>query len=158
MVSIRVSDWVPGRTTSITLAWGMAKRSPATPTMSAETIARVSGILMRKRLPWPNTLCSSIRPPICSMLVLTTSMPTPRPDTEVTAAAVEKPGWKMKRRISSSLMRSIWARVESPWAIALSAMRRTSMPRPSSSISITTWPPSCRALRVMVPVGGLPAR
>ena len=35
-------------------------------------------------------------PPIFSMLVLTTSMPTPRPETLVTFAAVEKPGFMMK--------------------------------------------------------------
>jgi hypothetical protein len=30
-----------------------------------------------------------------SMVRLTTSMPTPRPETEVISAAVEKPGWKI---------------------------------------------------------------
>ena len=34
-------------------------------------------------------------PPIFSMLVRTTSMPTPRPDTLVTFSAVEKPALKM---------------------------------------------------------------
>jgi hypothetical protein len=44
----------------------------------------------------------STLPPIFSTLVRTTSMPTPRPLTLVTAAAVEKPG----RKISCSSSRS----------------------------------------------------
>ena len=39
-------------------------------------------------------------PPICSILLRTTSMPTPRPEMLVTFAAVEKPGMKMKLQIS----------------------------------------------------------
>jgi hypothetical protein len=42
----------------------------------------------------PGTDSTSMVPPIDSMLVLTTSMPTPRPETLVTAEAVEKPGRK----------------------------------------------------------------
>jgi hypothetical protein len=72
----------------------MAKRSPAHSTISADTIASVSGILMTKVALAGGDL-SSIVPPIFSMLVFTTSMPTPRPDTLVTLAAVEKPGAKM---------------------------------------------------------------
>ena len=75
----------------------MAKRSPPDSTISAETMASVSGILMVKVVPWPATLFRSIVPPIFSILVFTTSMPTPRPDTAVTTAAVEKPARKMKR-------------------------------------------------------------
>ena len=37
-------------------------------------------------------LFRSMVPPIFSILVFTTSMPTPRPDTAVTTVAVEKPG------------------------------------------------------------------
>lgn len=39
---------------------------------------------------------NSTCPPIFSMLFFTTSMPTPRPETLVTCAAVEKPGAKIK--------------------------------------------------------------
>ena len=85
------------RTSSTTLICGMAKRSPTACTISAETMARVSGILMMKVVPWPATLFRSMVPPIFSMLVFTTSMPTPRPDTAVTTAAVENPARKMKR-------------------------------------------------------------
>ena len=88
---------VPGaaRTSSTTLICGMANRSPAHSTISAETIASVSGILMTKVEPLPTALFSSIVPPIFSILVRTTSMPTPRPETLVTAAAVENPALKM---------------------------------------------------------------
>ena len=73
----------------------MAKRSPLSSTISAETMASVSGILMVKLDPSPGTDLTSIVPPIWSMLVFTTSMPTPRPDTLVICAAVENPGVKM---------------------------------------------------------------
>ena len=73
----------------------MAKRSPAASTMSAETMASVSGILMVKVVPRPRTDFTSIVPPIWSILARTTSMPMPRPDTLVTLSAVEKPGAKM---------------------------------------------------------------
>ena len=45
-------------------------------------------------------------PPIRSMLVLTTSMPTPRPETLVTEAAVEKPGNNTSWAASRSLIRA----------------------------------------------------
>ena len=135
----------------------MAKRWPAASTISAETIASVSGILMVKVLPSPATLFRSIVPPIFSMLVLTTSIPTPRPLTAVTAAAVEKPGWKMKRCNCASGIASSSPWVARPCASALARMRATSRPRPSSAISMTMWPPSWNAVRVMRPTSGLPA-
>ena len=72
----------------------MAKRSPPASTISAETMASVSGILMVKVVPAPATDFRSTVPPICSILLRTTSMPTPRPEMLVTSAAVEKPGEK----------------------------------------------------------------
>ena len=48
-------------------------------------------------------------PPMRSILVRTTSMPTPRPETLVTFSAVEKPGRKMNCRICCSLMPAIAA-------------------------------------------------
>jgi hypothetical protein len=47
-----------------------------------------------------------IWPRSASMLRLTTSMPTPRPDRSVTLSAVEKPGAKISCQTSAS-----WARV-----------------------------------------------
>ena len=43
-------------------------------------------------VPLPAVLFSSMVPPIFSMLVLTTSMPTPRPDTAVTVCGGGEPG------------------------------------------------------------------
>ena len=47
-------------------------------------MASVSGILMVKLVPRPDTDFTSMVPPIWSMLARTTSMPTPRPETLVT--------------------------------------------------------------------------
>ena len=58
-------------------------------------MASVSGILIEKVEPLPATDFRSTDPPISSMLLRTTSMPTPRPDTFVTFSAVEKPAAKM---------------------------------------------------------------
>ena len=55
-------------------------------------IASVSGIRMRHVVPVPTVDSTSTEPPMASMFVRTTSIPTPRPDTFVTFAAVEKPG------------------------------------------------------------------
>ena len=60
-------------------------------------IASVSGRRMRKVVPSPIRLSSSMLPRRASMLRRTTSMPTPRPDRLVTCSAVEKPGSKTGR-------------------------------------------------------------
>ncbi len=67
-------------------------------------IAKVRGILSLNELPLPNSLSISITPLSFSMLVLTTSIPTPRPETFVTLAAVEKPGLKIKAKASLSVI------------------------------------------------------
>ena len=120
----------------------MAKRSPPASTISAEMIASVSGILMVKLRPWPRTDWTSMLPPIWSMLLRTTSMPTPRPDTLVILAAVEKPGVKMNLWICCSDILSSSASVASPFASAFSRMRSVSRPRPSSATQMMMWPPS----------------
>ena len=53
MVSMRASERSETPTSSITLSCGMAKRCPAASTIRAETMARVSGILIRKVVPAP---------------------------------------------------------------------------------------------------------
>ena len=58
-------------------------------------IANVKGILRPKVLPCPSTLFISTCPFTFSMFLFTTSIPTPRPDTEVTFSAVENPGSKI---------------------------------------------------------------
>ena len=50
---------------------------------------------MVKMVPAGELDLSSTVPPISSILVRTTSMPTPRPDTPLTVSAVEKPALKM---------------------------------------------------------------
>ena len=69
-------------------------------------------------------------------------MPTPRPDTLVTFAAVEKPGAKMNFWICASDILSSSASVASPLASAFALIRSVSRPRPSSAISMMMWPPS----------------
>src|SRR6185437_5987824 len=87
-------DAMLARTSSSTESCGKAKRSPADSTINADTIASVSGILMVNLTPAPATERRSTVPPICSILLRTTSMPTPRPEILVTRSAVEKPGAK----------------------------------------------------------------
>ena len=134
MRSMRCSELARARTSSTTDSCGIAKRSPPASTISAETIASVSGILMVKLEPSPATDFTSMVPPIWSILVRTTSMPTPRPDTLVTAAAVEKPGAKMNLWICASVIFSRSASVTRPSATALALMRSVLRPRPSSAI------------------------
>jgi hypothetical protein len=54
-------------------------------------IARLRGILTLNTVPPPAALRTSTVPPRRSTLARTTSIPTPRPDTAVTVAAVENP-------------------------------------------------------------------
>ena len=115
IISIVCSELAEARTSSTTLICGMAKRAPRHSTMSAETMASVSGILMTKVVPLPAMESSSIVPPIFSTLVFTTSMPTPRPETLVTVAAVDKPGLKISCRICLSLMVSRSDSLTSPF-------------------------------------------
>jgi len=59
-------------------------------------MAVVSGKTSVKREPWPGVDWMRTLPRNDSILRLTTSMPTPRPEISVTCLAVEKPGWKMR--------------------------------------------------------------
>ena len=120
----------------------MAKRSPAASTISAETMASVSGILMMKLEPSPSTDFTSMVPPIWSMFVRTTSMPTPRPETLVIFAAVEKPGAKMYLWICASVIFSSSASETMPLESALALIASVFRPRPSSAMQMMMWPPS----------------
>ena len=51
-------------------------------------MASVSGSWIENVVPWPRTLWMSMRPRSASTFRFTTSMPTPRPDSSVTLAAV----------------------------------------------------------------------
>ena len=85
----------------------------------------------------------------------TTSMPTPRPDTAVTSAAVEKPARKMKRWICASVMAASSASLASPLCERLGADPVDRRPRPSSAISMMMWPPSWIGVQRDVPGLGL---
>ncbi|OIQ66925.1 hypothetical protein GALL_515030 [mine drainage metagenome] len=98
-------------------------------------MASVSGIFTVKVVPWPTVLFRSMVPPIFSMLVLTTSMPTPRPDTAEIVAAVEKPARKINLRIWPSVMPASSVSVARPFDSTLARIRSTARPRPSSEIS-----------------------
>ena len=63
-------------------------------------IASVSGSDRSIRVPRPGSLCTRMEPRSESTSRLTTSMPTPRPETSVTFVAVEKPGRKISSKIS----------------------------------------------------------
>ncbi|CRZ41267.1 Uncharacterised protein [Vibrio cholerae] len=63
---------------------------------------------MVKRLPRPNSESTSICPPSSSMLRLTTSIPTPRPEMSETCSAVENPGAKIKLMICLSVRSLRW--------------------------------------------------
>ena len=125
--------------------------------MSAGTIASVSGTRTRTVVPRPATLWMSTVPLIASMFVRTTSMPTPRPETLVTWAAVEKPGSKMNCSTRSSGSVAAWSALTSPRATALARTASTAIPAPSSATSITTWPLSWKARSRSRPARGLPA-
>ena len=97
-------------------------------------MARVSGTLMLIVVPTP-TLESILREPLSfAMEVLTTSMPTPRPEMSVTTLLVEKPGAKMRLNASSSVMRCAVSSSMTPRLIATCLRTVGSIPAPSSEI------------------------
>ena len=56
----------------------------------------VDGSLKKKLVPSSGLLDTAIEPPTRSIFARTTSMPTPRPETELTCSAVERPGSKIR--------------------------------------------------------------
>ena len=112
-------------------------------------IARVSGSLRVTDVPVPSSLLTSTDPLKPSTVFFTTSMPTPLPDTLVTAADVEKPGAKIREKISFS---DISASGEiSPFSTAFRRSFSLCNPLPSSVMSMSTFPPECFAERTIVP-------
>ena len=108
-------------------------------------------------VPSPSSECTSTVPPICSMLVRTTSIPTPRPETLVTVSAVEKPGGEDQvDRPRGRYIRAACSAVMTPLSTALAAIALAGRCRaPSSEISMLTWPPSWKARRARRALGGL---
>ena len=65
-------------------------------------MASVSGRRMVKREPSPGFVSMCSAPPSFLISLATTSMPTPRPESVLTAPAVEKPGSSTSCMMSSS--------------------------------------------------------
>ena len=105
-------------------------------------IASVSGMVSRNVVPRPTVLVTSTEPPMDSIRVLTTSMPTPRPETLVTCSAVENPGRKIRLRMSRVVIVASCVWETRPRSSAFAAIFPGSMPAPSSLISRWTWPAS----------------
>src|SRR5690625_5386042 len=74
--------------------------------MSVGIMASVRGTLIFNRVPSPSFESISTVPLSWAILVFTTSMPTPRPETSEISFLVEKPGAKIKPKASVSDSRS----------------------------------------------------
>ena len=105
-------------------------------------MAKVRGSLILIVVPLPGKDSISISPPNLSRLVLTTSMPTPRPDTSVIFSAIEKPGINIKYIFSFFDIILARSSVNKPLETAFAASFSPSKPFPSSAISILTCPAS----------------
>ena len=81
---------------SLTAEVGIANGIDRHRTTIALTIASVSGSRSVNVDPRPGTLSIWIVPPSEPTLLRTTSMPTPRPETDVVFSAVLKPGRKIR--------------------------------------------------------------
>ncbi|MNR33346.1 hypothetical protein D3C85_1510130 [compost metagenome] len=80
----------------MTLTSGKAKAWLPSITIRVGMIARVSGTLMTIFEPEPFCENTFTVPLSWEILVFTTSMPTPRPDTSEISVLVEKPGAKIR--------------------------------------------------------------
>ena len=96
----------------------MTKRSPPLVITRPGMMASVRGIFSLTVVPSPGRLKTSTTPPIFSIWDLTTSMPTPRPETLVTVWAVENPGWKIRFSASRSLSFSACSGRRRPFSTA----------------------------------------
>ena len=104
---------------------------------SAGRTARVRGSISLNLVPSPSLESMIMEPFKLSILVLTTSSPTPRPDTSVAFLAVDTPEAKMRSIASASVsFAAAWAEI-SPFLTAESLMALGSSPLPSSCMAIT---------------------
>ena len=133
---------------------GIANVSLPKRTMRDLTIASVIGRVRVKTVPFPGSVETSTNPPREASINLTTSSPTPRPEVSDTVSLVLKPASNMNSRISFSSRSSLVVII--PRATALFLTFPTSMPRPSSDISMTTLLPLWRARSSRDPASGLP--
>jgi len=96
----------------------------------------VSGMLSTKVVPRSSVVSISISPFTDFIMLITTSMPTPRPEMPVTVSAVEKPGLKIRLSFAVLSMHAASASVITPLLMAEAASLSGSMPRPSSRTSM----------------------
>ncbi|EKD83147.1 MAG: hypothetical protein ACD_39C00859G0001 [uncultured bacterium] len=123
---------------STTFSCGIAKISPLVERMSEGIMARVRGSLIRKEEPLPSSEMISTLPPRLSMLALTTSMPTPRPESSETCSAVDRPGRKTRFCFSLADKPRAFSTDSMPRSMAFAQTFSPSMPRPSSLTSMIT--------------------
>src|SRR5690625_2858756 len=124
----------------------MAYFSCPNSTSKTEIIDNVNGNWIENTEPFSYVESIEMLPPNISIVVLTTSKPTPLPETSETSFDVEKPlsiissytCWSDNKAASSSEI--------TPLDIALAKTLSLSIPAPSSLISINTWLPLWNAL------------
>ena len=107
-------------------------------------MASVSGRRRVISVPWPGWVAMSIVPRRPSIVRLTTSMPTPRPDSAVTSLRGREAG--LEDQLIQLGVGQRWRPAAiRPFSSALARMRLASRPRPSSLTLISTSAPAWRA-------------
>ena len=161
MVSCALCRWmleVGTRTLSTMLSIGTPKTSWSTSIIITRCTDIDSGSEMVTLVPRPGSLETAMVPPVRRTMVRTTSMPTPRPERSETCSAVDSPASMISCSASSSLMLAKRASSIRPRSKALCLTFSTSMPRPSSEISMITRSSACLAFSLRTPSSGFPAR
>ena len=143
MRSMRCSELLRTRTSSRTASCGMAKRSPAASTMSAETMASVSGILMVKVVPRPRDRFHVDR----AADLVDIGAHDIHADAAARHARDLVGGREAGREDELLHLRlghlvDLGFRGETDARSTLALIRSVSRPRPSSEISMMIWPPS----------------
>jgi len=134
---------------------GMTSVCFPTSTNIPSSTASVRGRLIVNLEPVPGSELIEIRPPNDCMALLTTSMPTPRPERVETLSTVENPG--RNNKLSISLSASTASAEINPFDIARDLTFSLLIPAPLSEISIMILPERWAAESVTVPSGGFPA-
>src|SRR6188768_3349688 len=126
------------RMVSTTVSSGTPNICPPASTLITVVIITLNGSMNRTVVPRPASEWIDTRPPIRATAVRTASIPTPRPESAVTSAAVENPGAKTRSVICASLRAASTSGAATPRSAATARTRWTSTPPPSSVISIMT--------------------
>ena len=137
---------------------GNAKICSPDLTRIARVTAKATGKRTVKIVPFCGFDLTEIVPCCREIFVLTTFIPTPRPETWLKRSAVVKPGKNISSNASSSLNFSDFSRVIKSFSIAFSIKDAAETPRPSSEIIKLTCVPSLKIFRPIFPVSSLPKR